>query len=33
MSYKEKLMEGRVWIYGIGIIIVAVVAIWRALHH
>ena len=33
MPYNEKLMKGRVWVYVIGAIIVAIVALWKTLVH
>lgn len=31
MPYNEKLMKGRAWVYGIGAVVVAVVALWKVL--
>ena len=31
MSYNEKLIKGRIWVYGIGLIVVAVALLWKAL--
>jgi hypothetical protein len=33
MPYNEKLIKGRTWVYGIGAVIVAVVALWKAFSH
>lgn len=31
MPYNDKLMKGRAWVYGIGAVVVAVVALWKVL--
>lgn len=33
MPYNEMLMKSRVWVYGIGAIIVAIVALWKSFVH
>ena len=33
MPYNEKLINGRIWVYGVGVIVVAIAALWNVLVH
>ncbi len=33
MPYNDKLMKGRAWVYAIGAVVVAIVALWKSLVH
>jgi hypothetical protein len=33
MPYNDNLMKGRAWVYAIGAVVVAIVALWKSLVH
>jgi hypothetical protein len=33
MPYNDKLMKGRAWVYAIGAVVVAALALWKTLVH